>query len=185
MKKIAEPIAGLYVLEPTVFGDERGWFIESYSKKFWLSLNVTLEFVQDNLSYSKYGTLRGLHFQTHEAAQAKLVTCLKGEVLDIVVDLRKNSATRGHSYAQLLTEKNKIQMYVPRGFAHGFVVLSPEAEFFYKCDNFYNPKLELGLSYCDPELALDWKIPADKIILSEKDKKNLSLHEILNKELGF
>ncbi len=185
MKKIAEPLPGLLVVEPTIFGDERGWFIESFSKKFWNSLGVEQEFVQDNRSYSKYGTLRGMHFQTKDAAQAKLVTCLKGEVLDIVVDLRVKSPTRGKSYSQLLTEKNKLQMLVPRGFAHGFVVLSPEAEFFYKCDNFYNPALELGLSYSDPELALDWKIPSEKMILSEKDKKNASLKEILTKDLGF
>ncbi len=185
MKKIAEPLPGLFVVEPTVFGDERGWFIESFSKKFWASLNVEREFVQDNRSYSKYGTLRGLHFQIKEAAQAKLVTCLKGEVLDIVVDLRSKSPTRGKTYSQLLTEKNKLQMYVPRGFAHGFAVLSEEAEFFYKCDNFYYPTQELGLDYADSELALDWKIPKDKMILSEKDKKHASLKEILTKDLGF
>lgn len=185
MKKIAEPMNGLIVVEPTIFGDERGWFFESFSKKFWQSQNVTNEFVQDNRSFSKYGTLRGLHFQIGSAAQAKLVTCLKGEVLDIVVDLRKNSLTKGQSFSQLLTEKNKIQMMVPRGFAHGFVVLSPEAEFFYKCDNFYAPTQELGVSFDDHELALDWKVPKEKIILSEKDKKNHSLKEILTKDLGF
>jgi len=185
MKKIAEPMQGLIVVEPTVFGDERGWFFESFSKKFWNEQNVKNEFVQDNRSFSKFGTLRGLHFQTGEYAQAKLVTCLKGEVLDIVVDLRKNSPTLGKSYSQLLTEKNKVQMMVPRGFAHGFVVLSEEAEFFYKCDNFYAPKFEMGLQYNDVDLKLDWKVSQDKLILSGKDKKNHSLKELLTKELGF
>lgn len=184
MKKIAEPLPGLIVVEPTVFGDERGWFEESYSKLFWASQNIHLEFVQDNRSFSKYGTLRGLHFQAKEAAQAKLVTCLKGEVLDIVVDLRVNSPTRGKSHALLLSEKNKLQILVPRGFAHGFAVLSPEAEFFYKCDNFYNPALQFGVSYCDPDLALDWKIPKEKMLLSEKDKMHPSLKEILSKNFG-
>lgn len=188
MKKIAEPFSGLIVVEPTVFGDERGWFIESYSKKFWSSLNVVQDFVQDNRSFSRYGTLRGMHFQIKEAAQAKLVTCTKGEVLDIVVDLRSDSPTRGKSYSQLLTEKNKIQMYIPRGFAHGFVVLSEEAEFFYKCDNGYDPKLERGISYDDVDLKLNWNISKDKMILSEKDKKQPTLKEILalsQGELGF
>lgn len=176
---------GLFIVEPTVFGDERGWFIESYSQKFWESINVKNHFLQDNRSFSKFGTLRGLHFQTGQSAQAKLVTCLSGEVLDIVVDLRNDSKTRGESYSQLLTEKNKIQMLVPRGFAHGFVVLSPEAEFFYKCDNFYSPQTELGIIYNDKNLSLDWKIPQDKLILSEKDKKLPTLNEVLTKDLGF
>lgn len=183
MKKIAEPCAGLIVVEPTVHGDERGWFMESYSKKFWLELGHTNEYVQDNRSFSRYGTLRGLHLQKGSSSQAKLVTCLKGEVLDVVVDLRPNSATRGQHFSVLLTEENKKQMYVPRGFAHGFVVLSAEAEFFYKCDNFYDQKSEIGILYHDKKLNIDWKMPKEKLIVSTKDQNLLTLDEILKVEI--
>ena len=179
MKKISEPIPGLVIAAPTVLGDERGWFMESFSKKFWTQVGVETEFVQDNRSYSRYGTLRGLHFQTGTSAQAKLVTCLRGKVLDVVVDLRKNSPKFKCCHSEILTEENKLQMFVPRGFAHGFIVLSEEAEFFYKCDNFYDAKSERGIIYNDIDLNFNWTIPENQLIISDKDKKLPSMKDIL------
>lgn len=170
----------LYIFEPQVFEDSRGYFFESFNQKtFESETNLKLDFVQDNQSKSAYGTLRGLHFQNGNAAQAKLVRVLSGSVLDVVLDLRLNSSTFKKSYLIELSAENKKQLFVPRGFAHGFVVLSETAEFFYKCDNYYDPQAEGGLLFSDPDLNIDWKIPYDQLILSDKDKKNPTLKEYL------
>lgn len=163
---------GLWVIEPKVFGDSRGYFFESFNQKaFEAATGIHINFVQDNQSKSSFGVLRGLHLQMGEYAQAKLVRVLSGEVLDIVVDVRKNSPTFGQSYSILLSAKNKKQLFVPRGFAHGFVVLSESAEFFYKCDNYYFPQHEGGILYSDPDLALDWTLTPDQVLVSERDKQ--------------
>lgn len=170
----------LYIFEPRIFEDSRGYFFESFNQKtFQNETGLINTFVQDNQSKSQYGTLRGLHFQVGEAAQAKLVRVLSGSVLDVVVDLRPDSLTFKKSYSIELSASNKRQFFVPRGFAHGFVVLSETAEFFYKCDNYYNPQAEGGLLYSDPDLNIDWKVPHDQLILSDKDKKNPTLKEYL------
>ena len=170
----------LYIFEPRIFEDSRGYFFESFNQKtFQNETGLTNLFVQDNQSKSEYGTLRGLHFQLGESAQAKLVRVLSGSVLDVVVDLRPNSSTFKKTFSIELTAENKRQFFVPRGFAHGFIVLSETAEFFYKCDNYYNPQAEGGLLYSDPDLNIDWKVPHDKLILSDKDKKNPTLKEYL------
>lgn len=163
------PISDLLVFEPKVWGDDRGYFFEAFNKSTFQEAGITREFVQDNQARSTYGVLRGLHYQIEPYAQAKLVRVFEGEVLDVVVDLREASPTYGQSYSILLSAENKKQLYVPRGFAHGYVVLSPTAEFFYKCDNFYSKASEGGLIYNDPSLAIDWKIELDKAVLSEKD----------------
>lgn len=168
---------GLLICEPLVYSDARGYFFESFNQKAFEKKG--LSFVQDNQSKSFYGTLRGLHFQKGEAAQGKLVRVLSGCVLDVVVDLRIGSPTFKKHYSIELSAENKKQLYIPRGFAHGFVVLSEVAEFFYKCDNYYFPQAEGGLYYADKELNIDWKVPHDKLILSDKDKKNPTLTEYL------
>jgi dTDP-4-dehydrorhamnose 3,5-epimerase len=168
----------LYILEPKVFGDHRGYFLESYNQNRFNELGLDYKFVQDNESFSRFGTLRGLHFQHGEYAQAKLVRVILGAVLDVVVDLRKDSATFGKHFSVELNEQNKRIMMIPRGFAHGFVVLSDRALFSYKCDNFYNPAQEGGLAYNDKELGIDWRLSEADIILSEKDKMNLKLAEL-------
>lgn len=172
MKLIDTGIKDLYVIEPRVFGDHRGYFFESYNKQAFDELGLKYNFVQDNESFSKYGTLRGLHFQKGEYAQAKLVRVVQGKVLDVAVDLRTGSTTFGKSYSIELSDENKKMFIIPRGFAHGFVVLSESAIFNYKCDNFYSQVNEGGILYNDPELEIDWRVPEDKIILSEKDKSN-------------
>ena len=171
MNKVETGFEGLYVLEPKVFGDHRGYFFESYNQKTFHDLGITNTFIQDNESLSNYGTLRGLHFQKGEYAQAKLVRVVKGRVLDVVVDVRPGSKTFGKSFSCELTEENKKMMMIPRGFAHGFVVLSETAIFQYKCDNLYSPQNEGGIRFDDPNLAIDWMIPAEKLLISEKDKK--------------
>ncbi len=164
-------LEGCFVIEPTVFEDERGYFFESFNAKvFQKQTGENISFVQDNQSKSTYGVLRGLHFQKGEYAQAKLVRVLSGEVLDIAVDLRESSPTYGQHEAIVLSGGNKKQFFVPRGFAHGFVVLSDSAEFFYKCDNYYNKESEGGILYNDPTLNIDWKIPESEVKISEKDK---------------
>ena len=160
----------LLIVWPTVFGDERGYFFESYSKTKFEDLGINIDFVQDNQSFSKKGTLRGLHYQTAEHAQAKLVRVLKGEVLDVAVDIRPDSKTFGQYEAVLLSGDNQRQFFVPRGFAHGFLVLSDTAVFFYKCDNFYNKESEGGIIYNDKTINIDWGFPHEKLIISEKDK---------------
>lgn len=159
-----------YLIEPAVFGDERGYFLESYNHNNFKKLTgLDVEFVQDNESFSSKGVLRGLHFQRGEHAQAKLVRVIQGRVLDIVVDLREDSETFGEHFAIELSEDNKNQLFVPRGFAHGFVVLSETALFAYKCDNFYNKASEGGIIYNDKTLDIDWKIETSELIISEKD----------------
>lgn len=171
------PIEGLVVLRPRIFEDARGYFFESYNKKQLEEVGITSTFVQDNRSYSQYGTLRGLHFQYGDASQAKLVSVLSGKVLDVAVDLRVDSPTYGQHFSIELDAASKVQFYIPRGFAHGFVVLSETAEFFYKCDNFYNPKKESGIMFNDPELNIDWKLPLGDLILSDKDMLNPRLKD--------
>lgn len=172
MNIIKTEIEGVVILEPKVFQDDRGYFMESFSKKFFDESVCKTDFVQDNESKSSYGVLRGLHFQKPPYAQSKLVRVVKGGVLDVAVDIRKGSSTFGQHVAVELTEENKRQFFVPRGFAHGFVVLSEEVVFQYKCDNFYAPKHEGAIAWNDPNLKIDWKIASDKIILSEKDKNH-------------
>lgn len=169
MIKIAEPMDGLLLCAPTVFEDQRGWFFECYSKKTFQFLGIESEFVQDNRSFSVYGTLRGLHFQRGAAAQAKLVNCTVGEVLDVVVDLRADSKTFGQHYSIKLSAENKQVLFIPKGFAHGFVVLSPQAEFNYKCDQYYTPEAESGIRFDDPQLKINWGITHDAMLVSKKD----------------
>lgn len=168
----------LFIFNPKVFSDARGFFFESFNlRSFESETGLRVNFVQDNQSRSSYGTLRGLHFQTGSSAQAKLVRVLSGKVLDVAVDLRSNSPTYKKVFQYLLSAENMTQLFIPRGFAHGFVVLSETADFFYKCDNYYDPKSEAGLLYCDSDLKIDWKIPATDLILSEKDLKNPTLKD--------
>ena len=170
MNVIKTEIEGVVIIEPKVFGDERGYFFESFSQREFEEKVCQTVFVQDNESKSKYGVLRGLHFQKPPYAQAKLVRVIKGKVLDVAVDIREESPTFGKHVAVELSEKNKRQLFIPRGFAHGFVVLSDEAVFQYKCDNYYAPDYEDGILWNDPKLGIDWKIPVEDVILSEKDK---------------
>ena len=170
MKAIETKLNGCFVLEPTVFKDPRGYFFESFNQnKFSELIGQEIKFVQDNESFSSKGVLRGLHFQTGDYAQAKLVRVVKGTVLDVVVDMRKESSTFSKHFSIELSEDNKRQLFVPRGFAHGFIVLSETAIFSYKCDNFYDKASEQGLRYDDPTLGIDWKLPSNEFIVSEKD----------------
>lgn len=170
MPFIKTEISGLLIFEPKVFEDERGYFFESFNNKvFKEALGEEIYFVQDNQSKSEYGVLRGLHYQLNPMAQAKLVRVLSGDVLDIAVDLRKGSPTYLKSFSLVLSAEKKNQLFIPRGFAHGFVVLSSTAEFFYKCDNYYSPTHEAGIRYNDPELNIDWQVPHNKITVSKKD----------------
>jgi len=172
------PLGGCYLIKPKIFSDERGFFFESYNaEKFTNLVGVSTNFVQDNQSSSTYGVIRGLHYQLAPYAQAKLVSVLQGEVLDVCVDIRKNSPTYGKSFSVFLNEENKFQLYIPRGFAHGFAVTSKHAVFQYKCDNYYNPKAERGIIYSDNTLNIDWQIPKEQVIISEKDKNHLPLNE--------
>ncbi len=158
------------IIKPRIFEDARGYFFESFNEKtFEDKTGLSGKFVQDNQSFSSYGVIRGLHAQTGEYAQAKLVRVLKGEVLDVAVDMRLNSPTFGQHIAVKLSEENKLQLYIPRGFLHGFAVLSETAEFFYKCDNFYHKESEIGVMYNDLSLAIDWQIPIDQQLVSDKD----------------
>lgn len=163
-------LKGCFTLEPTIFKDSRGYFMESFNQeRFNRGINRDVCFVQDNQSYSTRGVVRAMHYQTGVYAQAKLVRVLKGKVLDVAVDLRKDSATFGQHISVELSEENKKQLFIPKGFAHGFITLSQTAEFFYKCDNYYNKDSEAGIIYNDKELGIDWKIPVNEIILSAKD----------------
>lgn len=165
------PLKDCYIIEPTVFEDARGYLYEKYNEqKFEQFTGMNGHFVQDNISKSSYGVLRGLHLQKGEHAQAKLVSCLEGRVWDVAVDLRPESPTFGQWYGVELTSGNRLQFYVPRGFAHGFSVLSETAVFAYKCDNFYSKEAEGGVIWNDPQLNIDWKLPPGDITLSEKDK---------------
>ena len=174
-KKTETTIDGVYIIEPTVFGDNRGYFMETYSKKDFEEIGLNYDFVQDNQSKSKKGVLRGLHFQkTHP--QAKLVRVLEGEVFDVAVDLRKGSKTYGKWVGVILSEENKKQFMIPRGFAHGFVVLSDTAVFAYKCDDFYHPEDEGGIMWNDPDINIEWPYKGE-LLLSEKDKVHPLLKE--------
>lgn len=164
-------IEGVYVIETTIFGDDRGYFMETYQKDIFDEAGLDFDFVQDNQSKSKKGVLRGLHFQ-YTQPQGKLVRVIKGEVFDVAVDLRKDSDTYGNWEGVILSEENKKQFFIPKGFAHGFLVLSDEAEFTYKCTDFYKPDDEGGIQWDDPEIGIDWPLDGiDEITLSEKDKK--------------
>lgn len=174
---IKTDIEGVVIIEPKVFGDSRGYFFESWSQKDFDELVRPVKFVQDNESMSTYGVMRGLHFQAPPFTQSKLVRCVKGAVLDVAVDIRKGSPTYGQHVAVELTEDNHRQFFVPRGFAHGFAVLSETAVFQYKCDNFYAPQADGGICILDSSLGIDWRIPTDKAILSEKDTKHACLKD--------
>ena len=172
MKFTETKLKGCFILEPKIIGDERGSFMESFNEKIFAEgVGQQVHFVQDNQSFSTKGVLRGLHYQTGEHAQAKLVRVLNGEVLDVAVDLRPNSPTYGQYETALLTGDNQIQFYIPRGFDHGFLVLSETATFFYKCDNFYNAASEGGVLFNDPTLTIDWKFPSEDMIISKKDQQ--------------
>lgn len=171
---------GLLVFEPNVFGDERGYFFESYNEKAFQKNGLEIKFVQDNQSHSDYGVIRGLHYQLSPYAQTKLVRALSGNILDVVVDIRKGSPTFGKSYSIELSEENKKQLLVPKGFAHGFVVLSQTADVMYKCDEFYNKESEAGVIYNDAALNIDWKVPPERMICSPKDIQLPSFENAIN-----
>jgi len=179
---IKTAIDGVLIIEPKVFGDARGYFLESYSERDFNAavepvLGHGIKFVQDNESMSSYGVMRGLHFQRPPYTQSKLVRCVKGAVLDVAVDIRKGSPTYGKHVAVELTEENHRQIFISKGFAHGFVVLSDKAIFQYKCDEFYHPESDGGISILDESLGIDWKIPFEEALLSEKDKKHVMLKD--------
>lgn len=176
MEVIKTGIEGVYIIEPRLFKDARGYFFESFSQREFEEKVGPIQFVQDNESMSSYGVMRGLHFQRPPYTQSKLVRCVRGAVLDVAVDLCKGSATYGQHVAVELTEDNHRQFFIPKGFAHGFAVLSETAVFQYKCDEFYHPEADGGISILDASLGIDWRIPTDKAILSEKDTK----HPMLN-----
>ena len=169
MAIIETPVPGLLVFEPTVFHDERGYFFESFNRRVWAEAGVETDFVQANQARSTCGVLRGLHYQVAPMAQAKLVRVVEGEVLDVAVDLREGSSTYGHWYGIRLSAENKRQLFVPRGFAHGYVVLSETAEFVYQCDNYYSKAHEGGIRFDDPTLRIDWEFDLSRVIVSEKD----------------
>lgn len=183
MNIIKTDIEGVLIIEPKVFGDDRGYFFESFSQKEFEKKVCKTTFVQDNESKSKYGVLRGLHFQKPPYAQAKLVRVVKGKVLDVAVDIRKDSPTFGKHVTIELSEENKRQLFIPKGFAHGFAVLSEEAVFQYKCDNYYAPQAEGGILWNDPALNIDWKLRIEDVILSEKDRENGTLITLIEQDL--
>ena len=177
MEVIKTAIEGLVIIEPKIFSDSRGYFFESFSQTEFEEKVRKVNFVQDNESMSSYGVMRGLHFQRPPFAQSKLVRCVKGRVLDVAIDIRKGSPTYGQHVAVELSEDNHRQFFVPRGFAHGFVVLSNTAVFQYKCDNFYVPEADGGINIKDDTLGIDWQIPLEEAILSEKDTKHVFFNE--------
>lgn len=177
MKVTTTDIEGVVIIEPQIFGDDRGYFFESYSQQQFDEQVRPVRFVQDNESKSRRGVLRGLHFQKGAFAQSKLVRVIQGRVLDVAVDIRRGSPTFGHHVAVELTGENHRQFFVPRGFAHGFSVLSDEAVFLYKCDNLYAPQAEGSIAWNDPDLGIDWKLPVEDIILSPKDSNHPQLKE--------
>ena len=173
-------IPGLLVVEPQVYGDSRGYFFESFNAaEFAKQTGIDTQFVQDNESRSSYGVVRGLHMQHPPHAQAKLVRVVEGRVLDVAVDLRKDSPTFGKHFSIELTGENHLQVYIPRGFAHGFSVLSETAVFQYKCDGYYAPASEAAIAWNDPDLAIDWKLPIEAVVLSDKDRNHPSLKEFI------
>jgi dTDP-4-dehydrorhamnose 3,5-epimerase len=175
MKLTETGFKGLYILEPAVFADNRGYFMESFNAKMLADLRLDVNFIQDNQSFSTEGVVRGLHYQNAPYAQTKLVRVLSGSIRDVVVDLRKDEPTFGKNFTMELSAENKKQLYIPKGFAHGFSVLSSAADVLYKCDNYYHRDSEGGLLYNDPALGIDWGIPSHKIILSDKDLVNPAL----------
>lgn len=178
MKVTETKLKGCFIIEPTIFGDERGYFFESFNKeKFKEMTGKEIEFVQDNEAFSNRGVLRGLHFQKGKFAQAKLVRVVKGKVLDVVVDLRPDSKTYGETISFVLSEENKKQLFVPRGFAHGYAVLEDNTTLVYKCDNYYQPRSESGIIYNDTALNIDWMLSENEIILSAKDRTLKSITE--------
>ena len=189
MEVIQTSIEGVLIIEPKVFGDKRGYFFESFSQREFdekincqlstVNCQLSTRFVQDNESMSTYGVMRGLHFQRPPFAQSKIVRCVKGAVLDVAVDIRKGSPTYGQHVAVELTEENHRQFFIPKGFAHGFAVLSESAVFQYKCDEFYHPEADAGINILDASLGIDWMIPTDKAILSEKDTKHPLLKDFV------
>lgn len=182
MEIIKTEIPGVLIIEPTLYGDERGYFFESFNEReFRDKTGFRVRFVQDNESKSTYGVVRGLHFQRPPHAQSKLVRVVKGEVLDVAVDIRPNSETFGKYVAVRLSADSHRQFFIPKGFAHGFSVLSDEAVFQYKCDAFYDPASEGAVAWNDPALGIDWQVPADKIILSEKDRNHPTLDSLVKK----
>ena len=177
MEVIKTNIEGVVIIEPRIFRDARGYFFESFSQREFDAKVRPIRFVQDNESMSSYGVMRGLHFQRPPYTQSKLVRCVRGRVLDVAVDIRKGSPTYGQHVAVELTEENHRQFFIPRGFAHGFAVLSETAVFQYKCDNFYAPQADGGISIKDESLGIEWQIPVEKAILSEKDLRHICLEE--------
>lgn len=177
MKVTKTDIEGVLIIEPRLFNDARGYFFESYNRKNYEEAGITADFVQDNESCSTRGVMRGLHFQRPPYAQAKLVRCVKGKVLDVAVDIRKGSPTYGQHVAVELSEENHRQFFIPRGFAHGFAVLSDTAVFQYKCDNYYHPEADGGISIQDDTLGIDWQIDPTEALLSEKDTKHQLLKD--------
>jgi dTDP-4-dehydrorhamnose 3,5-epimerase len=169
MKVVETGFKGLFVLEPRVFADERGYFFESFNSQTFKNNDLDFEWVQDNQSQSKYGVVRGLHFQKPPYAQTKLIRVLKGEILDVVVDLRHDMPTYGKSFSIVLSSQNHLQLLIPKGFAHGFSVLSEEADVMYKCDALYNKESESGILFNDPKLGIDWQVEQDKMVVSDKD----------------
>ena len=180
MNFLKTKLDGVIIVEPKVFKDDRGYFFESYNESEFIKNGITNRFVQDNQSKSSYGVVRGLHCQLGEHAQAKLVRCLYGTVLDVAVDFRRNSPTFGQYVSVELSDENKRQLFIPRGFLHGFSVLSDTAVFAYKCDNLYCKESEFGIRYDDPDINVNWHVPADKIIISEKDKLAKRFKDVLN-----
>ena len=180
MEVVETNIEGVIIIEPRIFKDDRGYFFESFSQREFEEKVCKTTFVQDNESKSGYGVLRGLHFQKPPFAQSKLVRVIKGAVLDVAVDIRKGSLTFGQYVSVELTGENHRQFFIPRGFAHGFSVLSEEVIFQYKCDNFYSPQSEGAIAWNDPDLNIDWRIPAEKVVLSEKDSKHPRLKDWQN-----
>jgi len=169
MEIIKTEIPGLLIIKPQIFDDKRGYFVESYSENRYKEAGITADFIQDNISGSKHGVVRGFHYQLAPYSQAKLIQVLEGTVLDIAIDLRKGSPTFGQHYSIELSADNNIQFYIPQGFGHGFSVLTESATFSYKCDNYYNREAERGINFNDPHLGIDWKILADEMIISPKD----------------
>jgi len=180
MPFIKTQFPGLFIFEPKVFEDARGYFFESYNQQTCDNDDINTIFVQDNQAKSVYGVVRGLHYQLNPKAQTKFIRALSGTILDVVLDIRKGSPTYGEHFSIELSAENKRQLYIPHGFAHGYSVLSETAEVFYKCDNFYNKDLEGGIQFYDPALNIDWKIPTDKQIISDKDKQHPTFENCKN-----
>ena len=180
MKIIQTDIDGLLVIKPDIYGDERGYFFESFRQEWFDKEGIDVNFIQDNQSSSSYGVVRGLHMQNFPYQQAKLVRVIKGNVLDVAVDLRKDSPTYGKHFAIELSDENNLQFFIPKGFAHGFAVLSKNAVFAYKCDEYYHPESEIGIKWNDKDLNIDWKIDINDLVISPKDQKNKSFAEVMS-----